>query len=177
MSDTHKNKANSIFLNNAFRVILAAFLTIFVAKLLFPINASEDALYVSNKYHVSLKYPSNWSVKQNYNERYEGEDGFFQLGAISGGNASIDEVAENDAFHELYPYGTNPQIIKLTIKGLEGRLILPSGDQPEDMQKQAGLIVKYPKAVKIGGSTYHYLILWADKAHIEQIGETLTFLN
>ena len=38
-------------------------------------------------------------------------------------------------------------------------------------------IVKYPEAVKIGGSAYHYFILWADEAHIEQIGNTLTFLK
>jgi hypothetical protein len=38
-------------------------------------------------------------------------------------------------------------------------------------------IVKYPEAVKIGGSAYHYFILWADEAHIEQISNTLTFLK
>ena len=45
------------------------------------------------------------------------------------------------------------------------------------MQNQAGLIVKYPEAVKIGDSVYHYFILWADESHIEPIGDSLTFLK
>jgi TolB protein len=45
------------------------------------------------------------------------------------------------------------------------------------MKNQAGLIVKYPEAVNINGSLYYYLILWADKAHIEQIGNTIKFLK
>jgi TolB protein len=77
----------------------------------------------------------------------------------------------------LNPYGSDPKIINRIIDGQEARLILPSADQPEEMKNQAGLIVKYPEAVNINGSLYYYLILWADKAHIEQIGNTIKFLK
>lgn len=141
-------------------------------------NEEELAEYISDDYKISLRYPAYWKLNPSYYDvRYEGEDGFFQVGAVNGENMSIDEVTENDAFHKLSPYGSQPQIIKRMIDGQEGRLILPSSDQAEEMHKQAGLIVKYPKAVKIGDSAYHFLILWADKAHIEQIGDTLRFLE
>ena len=48
--------------------------------------------------------------------------------------------------------------------------------QQKEMQKQAALIVKYPTAIKIDDSLYNYFVLWADKAHIEPIGSTLSFL-
>ncbi|MFY9172537.1 MAG: M56 family metallopeptidase, partial [Petrimonas mucosa] len=137
----------------------------------------NSAVYVSEDYKISLKYPSAWKLNSDYTERYEGKEGFFQVAAIDGKNMSIDEVAKNDAFHKLKPYGSEPKIINRIIDGQEARLILPSADQPEEMHNQAGLIVKYPEAIKIGGSEYHYFMLYADKAHIEQIGNTLTFLK
>lgn len=138
---------------------------------------SENILktYVNKKYHITLKYPSDWKLNPLYSERYEGKEGFFQVGAIDGQNLPIDTVADNDAFHQLRPYGSAPKITKLKIQEQEARLILPSEDQPKEMKNQAGLIIKYPKPVKIGNTNYYYFELWADKAHIEQIGKTITF--
>ena len=160
-----------------FWVIIIAVVAVCSAVVAFAANPSESATYISEDYKISLKYPSYWEANPNYIERYEGKDGFFQVGAIDGENMSIDEVAKNDTFHKLNPYGSDPKIINRMIDGQEARLILPSDDQPEEMKNQAGLIVKYPEAIKINGSLYHYLILWADKSHIEQIGNTLTFLK
>lgn len=165
------------FKKPAFWAIMVAVVAVCAAAIPFVANPSESAAYISEDYKISLKYPSYWELNPNYVERYEGKDGFFQVGAIDGENMTIDEVARNDAFHKLNPYGSDPKIINRTIDGQEARLILPSADQPEEMHNQAGLIVKYPEAVKIGGSAYHYFILWADEAHIEQIGNTLTFLK
>lgn len=170
-----KNKLFDNFKKPAFWVIIVAVMAVCAAVIAFVAKPHAIATYVSEDYKISLKYPSNWRLNPDYFERYEGEDGFFQVGAINGENMSIDEVVKIDAFHKLNPYGSNPQIINRTIDGQEARLILPSDDQAEEMKKQAGLIVKYPKAVKIGDSVYYYLILWADKSHIEQIGNTLTF--
>ncbi len=75
--------------------------------------------YTSKEYKVSLKYPSKWVVNPEYGERYQGNDGFFQLSAISGEGLSIDDVANMDAFHQLKPYGSDPQIIELTLEGLK----------------------------------------------------------
>ena len=165
------------FKKPAFWVIVVAVMAVCTAAIAFAANPSKNAAYISENYKISLRYPSYWKLNPNYVERYEGKDGFFQVGAIDGENMSIDEVAKNDAFHKLNPYGSDPKIINRTIDGQEARLILPSADQAEEMHNQAGLIVKYPEAVKIGGSAYHYFILWADEAHIEQIGNTLTFLK
>ncbi|MCR4437206.1 MAG: peptidase M56 [Eubacteriales bacterium] len=161
----------------AFWVIIIVVVAVCAAVIAFVANPSESATYISEDYKISLKYPSHWESNPNYIERYEGKDGFFQVGAINGESLSIDEVTKNDAFHKLNPYGSDPKIINRTIDGQEARLILPSADQPEEMRNQAGLIVKYPKAIKINGSLYYYFILWADEAHIEQIGNTLTFLK
>ena len=165
------------FKKPAFWVIVAAVLAVCAAVIVFAANPSKNAAYISENYKISLRYPSYWKLNPNYVERYEGKDGFFQVGAIDGENMSIDEVAKNDAFHKLNPYGSHPKIINRKIDGQEARLILPSADQAEEMHNQAGLIVKYPDAVKIGDSAYHYIILWADEAHIEQIGNSLTFLK
>ena len=46
-----------------------------------PITETPLNTFTSLKYQVRFSYPSNW---QNVNdERYEGEDGFFQLSALS----------------------------------------------------------------------------------------------
>ncbi|RCX16613.1 hypothetical protein DFR58_110110 [Anaerobacterium chartisolvens] len=138
-------------------------------------NLTESKTYSNTDYHVSLKYPSDWELNPKYTVRYEDKDGFFQISAINGEGLSIDKVTELDTLHKLQPYGSNPQIKELTIQGQEARLILPSTDQPKEMQNQAGLIVKYPTAVKIDNTTYFYFVLWADKAHIEQISKTISF--
>ena len=45
------------------------------------------------------------------------------------------------------------------------------------MQNQAALIVKHPTGIEIDNNIYYYIILWADKDHIEQIGRNLTFID
>lgn len=143
------------------------------------VKPSGLSKYTSKEYKVTLKYPSDWVVNPEYEEKVQGNDGFFQLSAISGEGLSIDEVANIDAFHQLKPYGSNPQIIELTLEGLKveekARLIVPSADQEEEWNDQAAIIMKYPEAVKIGDSLYYYFILWADIEHIEEIGQTVLF--
>ncbi|MEK4352029.1 peptidase M56 [Paenibacillus sp. FSL R5-0475] len=143
------------------------------------VKPSGLSTYTSKEYKVTLKYPSEWEVNPEYAERYQGNDGFFQLSAISGEGLSIDEVANKDAFHQLKPYGSDPQIIELTLEGLKAeekaRLIVPSADQEEEWNHQAAIILKYPEAVKIGDSLFNYFILWADIKHVEDIGQTVRF--
>lgn len=143
------------------------------------VKPSGLSTYTSKEYKVSLKYPSDWIMNPEYDEKYQGEDGFFQLSAISGEGVSIDDVANMDAFHQLKPYGSDPQIIELTLEGLKAeekaRLIVPSAVQEEEWNHQAAIIMKYPEAVKIGESSYNYFILWADIKHVEDIGQTVRF--
>jgi TolB protein len=129
--------------------------------------------YRNADFHVQLQYPSHWERVED--ERYEGSDGFFQISALAS-DEEIDTVCQNEAFHQLLPYGTKPRIVKTQIQNQEACFIYPSQDQPADMGGQAALIVKYPTSVVIDGNRYHYFILWADKNHIDEIGRSVTFL-
>ncbi|SDH45701.1 TolB protein [Alteribacillus bidgolensis] len=109
-------------------------------------------------------------------ERYEGEDGFFQIAAISAGS-DIKEVCRNEAFHSLMPYGSRPQIIKTEIHSQEACFIFPSSDQPLELEEQTAFIVRYPSPVYIQDEQYNYFILWASKDEIHEFVSTLAFIN
>jgi TolB protein len=129
--------------------------------------------YRNAVFHVQFQYPSHWARVED--ERFEGSDGFFQISALAS-DEEIETVCQNEAFHQLLPYGTEPRIEKTQIQNQEACFIYPSQDQPAEMRGQAALIVKYPTAVVIDGTQYPYFILWADKNHIDEIGRTVTFL-
>jgi hypothetical protein len=69
-------------------------------------------------------------------------------------------------------------IESLTVNGQAACLILPSGDQAPDMQRQAMLIAQYPQPVGtiLAGTTYTYFVVWADEQHIHPIATTIEFL-
>ncbi|MFC4558420.1 TolB family protein [Virgibacillus kekensis] len=130
--------------------------------------------FVSQEYRVRLRYPANW--QQVTDVRFEGPDGFFQISAIAS-DEPIEEVCQNEAFHPLQPYGSNPRITRTRTQGQEACFIFPSADQPAEMENQAALIVRYPRPVQINGETYNYFVLWADEAHIDEISPTIDFLG
>lgn len=132
-----------------------------------------ENIYTSSVYRVSFPYPATW--RRVSEERAEGTDGFFQVSAISAGDR-IADVCSSEAFHPLMPYGSSPRIVMQTIQTREACFIFPSVDQPAEMNKQAALIVRYPRPVQIGETFYNYFILWADVNHIRQIGGQLSFL-
>jgi TolB protein len=125
-------------------------------------------------YRITLRYPSGWQFIPGYGIKYGGAGGFFQISAISGPSASLDEIAQGDAYHKLLPYGSEPTIEPLEVDGQPARLILPSADQPQAMAGQSGLIVQLPQPIDISGDEYNFLVLWADEQHIRQIAKTLT---
>ncbi|ASN06175.1 hypothetical protein CFK40_14670 [Virgibacillus necropolis] len=137
-----------------------------------PICLSKNA-YINPVYNVQFDYPSHWQKVTD--QRYEGPDGFFQISAISS-EETIFEVCQNEAFHQLLPYGSEPRIIHTQIQEQEACFIFPSKDQPPEMRGQAAVIIRYPNPVEIEGATYNYFILWADQGHINEISSTLTFL-
>jgi TolB protein len=128
--------------------------------------------YSNSVYKVRFQYPSHWQRVND--ERYEGEDGFFQISAIAS-DQSIEVVCQNEAFHQLNPYGTKPRIQHTRIGSQPACLIFPSQDQPVEMNNQAALIVRYPTPVVIEGTEYQYFILWADQNHIIEMSTSLTF--
>jgi len=139
-----------------------------------PAATEAWATYTDPSFQITLRYPSTWHFVSGYGVKYAGPDGFFQLSGISGPAASIDEIAEGEAYHKLSPYGSQPTIESLEVDGHPARLILPSSDQPTAMAGQAALIVQLPGPVEVGSDIYNYLVLWADEEHIQEFGETLT---
>ena len=130
-------------------------------------------VYTNIQYQVEFQYPGHWQRVDN--ERYEGLDGFFQISAIAS-DTTIDEVCHTEAYHQLIPYGSQPQILKARIQNQEACYIFPSVDQPPEMNNQAALIIRYPSPLLINGEIYQYFILWADQAHITDISQTIQFL-
>jgi TolB protein len=128
--------------------------------------------FTSEALNISFLYPLNWNMTSD--DRYEGEDGFFQVSAVS--SNSIDEVCKNEAYHELKPYGSQPTIVNTSIQGQDACLLFPYPDQPAEMLGQSALIVTYPRPIALEGQTYNFFILWADQNHIREIVNTLTFL-
>lgn len=142
------------------------------------ISASHNttwAEYTDPTYRVSLRYPAHWQPVEGYQTRYGGPDGFFMLSAVSGVGRTLGEVCHSEAHHNLQPYGSQPEVENTQIGDLAACRILPSDDQPADANRQAAVIFVYPQPVQIAGELYHFFILWADKDHVGEIGETLRF--
>lgn len=138
-----------------------------------PILDLAEKDYTNEAFDVNFQYPASW--KRINDERYVGDDGFFQISAIFG-SENINDICHDEAFGELKPYGSTPKIIPLENQYIEACTILPSADQPAEMNGQAAYIVKYPDPIQLNGNTYNYFILWADKNHIDRISSTLLFL-
>jgi hypothetical protein len=135
--------------------------------------------YSNATYAISLQYPADWEPVPGFEDpdghpiKLAAINGFFHITALEAPN--IEEAAMAEAEHHLQPYGSQPIIENLQIQGQEARLIMPSADQPIDMNFQAALIVRYPQPMTIGGSTYHFFVLWVDQSHIRTIASTLSF--
>ena len=138
-----------------------------------PILDVSKVEYTNETLGVNFQYPASWHKVNDV--RYEGEDGFFQVSALFG-SENIEEVCHAEAFQKSMPYGSTPQIIKTQTPYEVSCTILPSADQPAEMKNQAAYIAKYPIPMTIGGATYNYFVLWADKDHIKEISSTILFL-
>ena len=136
------------------------------------------ARYTNYVYGVNLRYPPEWQPVGGLSfDRYEGESGFFSISAGGEDNVSIDTLTQSEAKNNKKPYGSEPYIQTLTIDGQDARLILPSLDQSPTMHGQAVLIVRYPTPKVVGSTTYKYLVFWADRANIQDIASSLTFIK
>ena len=149
--------------------------TLLPTRTLTPDRLATWVTYTNSAYAVTLRHPATWAKDPRYTlpnqERYVGADGFFQVSAASA--PSLDVAASNEANHPLHPYGAHPTITTVRFAGQDARLILPSSDQPTEMAGQAALIVLSPKPIRLGSDSYAYLVLWADRGHIQDIASTL----
>jgi TolB protein len=136
------------------------------------------AHYTNYAYRVNLRYPPEWQPVGGYSyDRYEGVDGFFGISAGGTEDMSLDEITISESSHQLKPYGSKPYVQRLTIDGQDARLIMPGDDQATAMKGQAALIVEYPEPATVGSETYKFFIFWADRAHIQDIASSITFVR
>lgn len=139
--------------------------------------------YTNSTYRITLSYPKNWQPSKTNEGRFQGADGFFQVSSIGFSDdilpgqprPTLQDSCNTTANHKLKPYGSRPQIQRLQIQGRPACLILPSADQDSTMEKMATMIVRYPKPIRVGTTTYYDLMLNADKGHIREIANTLRF--
>ena len=134
--------------------------------------------YDSQTFLVRVIYPSDWKRVGESDLRLEGPDGYVGLGA-AGANppAPLGEFCQNQAHHKLLPYGTQPQVTELSVAGQPACLITPSDDQDPTMHNLATVIVSYPRPIDRGGGVVdQFLTVDADKGHIRQIADQLSFL-
>lgn len=135
-------------------------------------------MYRSSTYRISLRYPTNWQKATQSSssgiDGYEGSNGFFKVSAMEA--ESLQAACQSEAKHRLQPFGSNPQVRQLRIQNQPACLILPSSDQVRDAKNMAALIIRYPQPVRISNHPYRFFVLWADKAHIQEVGGTLRFL-
>lgn len=140
-------------------------------------QSAEWKTYSSTAYNITVRYPPSWERDPRYSlpdsYRYSGADAFFMLSASNAN--TIDQAAGFEANHKLRPYGSNPTVTKTQVHGQDARLVIPSDDQAPEMGSQTALIILSPEPIQIAGTSYKYLVLWADKDHMQAIASTLRF--
>lgn len=127
-------------------------------------------------FEITFKYPSNWVKNPDYEERYEGPEGFFQVDNIESFGRPIDQVVQQEINTPIRPYGTNPTVTSLELDGQPARLITPSEDQQKIFDRELALIVQDKKPIAQGQEIYDYTIIWSDRANIQNIIDTFRFI-
>ena len=117
------------------------------------------------------------SGKDSYAPLDENSTFVIGLAGIKEGNQTIDQVAENSAYHKLRPFGENPIINKLEIEGQEARLIIPS--DPSNNERE--LIVRLKNPVLVGNSYWTFLVIHTSRdlggETMKVISESFTFVK
>lgn len=168
------------------RLTLLFIVLLFVAVILYArhvtdsrlaeqISQTEPTRYTTYVYQINLEYPSDWQPTPGYNyDHYDGPEGYFGL-SVAAATTSIDMLARSQTSGKIY--GSRPVISTMTISGEPARLIMPSSDQDSSYDGQAELIVEYVKPVVISNAQYKYLLVTADKNHIQAIANSISFLH
>ena len=134
--------------------------------------------FVSNKYKISFKYPKNWSRNPRYEDKYEGENGFFEIGDFTGTGENIDEAVKAEVNEAYKPYGNNPTIRKFIVDGQPARVIYPSADQAQFYKdRETAIVVEYPQPIVIDGKKYDYVVIWANREFVPLIISTFKFVK
>lgn len=133
--------------------------------------------FVSTRYRVKFKYPKSWNKNPRYEDKYEGETGFFEVGTFEGTD-DID-AAVKEQINEYYkPYGSNPTVRNFIVDGQPARVIYPSEDQAEFYKdRDAAIVIKYPEPITIDGQQFDYVVIWVTKEYVPLIISTFKFVK
>lgn len=132
--------------------------------------------FVSTKYKISFKYPASWRQNPRYEEKYEGTNGFFEVGDFEGVGENIDEAVQSQINEDYRPYGSSPIVRSFNVDGQPARVIYPSADQPDFFRdREAAIVVQYPTPLTVEGKTYEYVVIWASRDYIPLILSTFKF--
>jgi len=132
--------------------------------------------FTSNRYKISFKYPKSWVKNPRYEDKYEGENGFFEVGDFSGIGENIDEAVKTQVNESYKPYGSNPIIRSFIVEGQPVRVIYPSNDQePFYKDRETAIVVQYPQPITVDGQKFDYAVIWTSRDFVPLILGTLKF--
>lgn len=144
------------------------------APLMAP-KAEPPALYFNPSYKVILNYPASWLPASGpvdtdgLPRRFAGENGWFEISGTAGDGVILTEVATSLTETTNPAFGQNPKISTVEIAGQPGALIIPT----DKSLVEAAVVVAYPKPVDFGITSYRFLIVKADVAHIISLTQSI----
>lgn len=134
--------------------------------------------FVSTRYQVSFKYPTDWVKNPRYADKYEGPTGFFEIGDFSGIGETIDQAVQQQINEAYQPYGSNPTVRNFMVDGQPARVIYPSDDQSSFFNdREVAIVVQYRQPIIVNGEPYKYVVIWTDKDHVQLILSTFKFVE
>jgi len=119
--------------------------------------------------------PSLEDAKMSYSGSYEDIQKFIQEGKpikmedCEETTQTIDQVAENSAFHHLSPFGENPIIENLEINGQQARLIY----SPDDGNNESELIVELKTPVFLNNNYWSFVVIHVSNDVSQQVMKTI----
>ena len=142
-------------------------------------RGEQDANYKTFRsplYDVTFKYPADWTKNPNYEERYDGPSGFFEVSELESFGRSIDQVTKQEIDIPIKPYGTRPEVISTELDGEPARIIMPSSDQQKVFDREVAIIVKNKRPVSEGSDIYDYTVIWTNRDNLQTILDSFKFL-
>lgn len=141
-----------------------------------PVPPTQMATYSSAQLGVTLQYPAAWQPSESGDYLFIGDDGFFNLTRSDSKTQTAKDacIAEEEANKKDHRYGTQPTLRLLTVDGQPACMLTPSEDQSENKSGLTFMVVQYPTQ---SGKLQGLLQLWADQAHIRDLGGNLKFIE
>jgi hypothetical protein len=129
--------------------------------------------FVSAKYKVDLRIPSDWTEPDE--SRGAQPPFFFLVSAADNSGGPLSDFCQTEASHRLRPYGSTPTVSDVSVDGQPGCVIEPSDDQPVEMRGMGELVVRYPTPVQLDSGEYGLFVMYARVPELRTIASSVTF--